>query len=188
MAGYNFKLSVQDDKGEVKIYKFNASDKLIDGVRVYTVEVPADTVMTMLNYQVFDGDKWLSQVSVFPSQAEGKIIKSDGKVYQENQQSYKNTKKANTITVKTKIVKAKAKKKTVIKKAKAFTIKKAVGKVTFSKSGGNKKITISKAGKITVKKGLKKGKTFKLKVEITAAGNSKYNKKTLTKTLKIKIK
>ena len=188
MAGYNYKLSVQDDKGEVKSYVFTASDKLVDGVRVYTVEVPADTVITLLNYQVFDGDTWLSQVSVSPANADGKIIKSDGKAYQENQTTPKVNKKTNTIKVTAKTVKAKAKKKTVIKKEKAFTIKKAVGKVTFSKSSGDKKITISKAGKITVKKGLKKGKTFKLKVKITAAGNDKYNKKTLTKTVKIKIK
>lgn len=59
--------------------------------------------------------------------------------------------------------------------------------MTFKKVSGDKKIKISKAGKITVKKGLKKGKTFKLKVKITAAGNSKYSKKTLSKTVKIKI-
>ena len=188
MAGYNYKLGVQDDKGEAKSYAFTASDKLVDGMRVYTVEIPADTVITMLTYQVFDGDKWLSQVSASPAQAEGNIIKSDGKVYQASQPATKVTKKANTMTVKAKTVAAKAKKKTVIKKAKAFTIKNAVGKVTFAKVKGDKKITISKAGKITVKKGLKKGKTFKLKVMVTAAGNAKYNKKSKTVTVKIKIK
>lgn len=96
-------------------------------------------------------------------------------------------KKANTITVKTKVVKAKSGKKTVIKKTKAFKISKAVGKVSFAKASGNKLIKITKAGKITVKKGLKKGKTYKLRVKITAKGNSKYNKKTVAKTVRIKI-
>ena len=108
---------------------------------------------------------------------------------QKTAQTSKTTaKKANTVKVKAKTVKAKAKKKTVIKKTKAFKITGAVGKVTFKKLSGSKKITITKAGKITVKKGLKKGKTYKLKVKIYVKGNSKYKSKTITKTIKIKIK
>lgn len=96
-------------------------------------------------------------------------------------------KKANTLSAKGKTVTVKKSKKTVIKKAKAFTIKDAKGAVTFKKSSGNKKITVSKAGKITVNKGLKKG-TYKIKVKVTAAGNSSYNKKTVTVTVTIKVK
>lgn len=97
-------------------------------------------------------------------------------------------KKANTMTVKVKTVNAKAKKKTVIKKSKAFTIKNAVGKLSFKKLSGNKKTAISKTGKITVKKGLKKGKTYKLKIKITASGNANYYAKSKTVTLKVKVK
>ncbi len=97
-------------------------------------------------------------------------------------------KKANTMIVKVKTVKAKAKKKTVIKKSKAFTIKNAIGKLSFKKLSGNKKTAISKAGKITVKKGLKKGKTYKLKIKITASGNANYYAKSKTVTLKVKVK
>jgi hypothetical protein len=96
-------------------------------------------------------------------------------------------KKANPMTVKAKTVKAKANKKTTIKKAKAFTVKKAQGKVTFKKKSGNKKITVSKAGKVTVRKGLKKGKTYKVKVKVTAAGNKNYLARTKTVVLKVKI-
>ena len=96
-------------------------------------------------------------------------------------------KAANTMTVKAKTVKASSKKKMTFKKAKAFTVKKAKGKVTFIKKSGNKKITVSKAGKVTVKKGLKKGKTYKVKVQVTAAGNGNYLAKTKTVTLKVKI-
>ena len=97
-------------------------------------------------------------------------------------------KRANPMTVKAKTVKAKANKKTVIKKSKAFTIKKAKGKVVFKKVKGDKKITINKkTGKITVKKGLKKGKTYKLKVKVTAKGNTAYKAKSKTVTVKIKV-
>ena len=98
-------------------------------------------------------------------------------------------KKANPMTVKAKTVKASSKKKTVIKKTKAFTIKKAKGKVVFKKVKGDKKITINKkTGKITVKKGLKKNKTYKFKVKVTAKGNTVYKAKSNTVTVKIKVK
>ncbi|MDO4890466.1 MAG: hypothetical protein Q3963_03810 [Coriobacteriaceae bacterium] len=103
------------------------------------------------------------------------------------QSSGATAKAANPMTVKAKTVKAKAKKKTIIKKAKAFTVKKAQGKVTFKKTSGNKKITVSKAGNVTVKKGLKKGKTYKVKVKVKAAGNDNYKSAAKTVTLKVKV-
>ena len=58
-------------------------------------------------------------------------------------------------------------------------------KITFDL---NKKITISlKTGKVTVKKGLKKG-TYSVTVKITAAGNSKYRKGSVTTAFKVKVK
>lgn len=100
-------------------------------------------------------------------------------------------KKANPITVKAKKVtvkyaKVKKKKQTVAAK-KAFTVSKAQGKVTYKKLSGNKKITINSSGKITVKKKLKKG-TYKLKVRVTAAGNTKYKAGSKTVTVTIKVK
>ena len=95
--------------------------------------------------------------------------------------------RANPMTVKAKTVKAYANKKTVIKKTKAFTIKKAKGTVTFKKVKGDKKITINKkTGKITVKKGLKKNKTYQFKVKVTAKGNTAYKAKSKTVTVTIK--
>lgn len=96
--------------------------------------------------------------------------------------------KANPMTVKVKTVKAKSKKKTTIKKNKAFKVKNAQGAVTFVKKSGNKKITVSKAGKVTVKKGLKKGKTYKVMVQVSAVGNAQYKPTTATVTLKVKVK
>ncbi len=92
---------------------------------------------------------------------------------------------AKGMTVKLKVKKLKKKAQTV-KKAKAFTVKKNQGKVTFKKVKGNKKITVSKAGKVTVKKGLKKG-TYKVTVKVTAAGNANYKAKSKNVTLTIKV-
>ena len=99
----------------------------------------------------------------------------------------KPVKKANTIYAKGKTVKVNGNKKTIIKKSKAFKIKNAKGTVTFKKAKGNKKITVAKNGKITVKKGLKKG-TYKVKIKVTAAGNSRYKAATKTVTVKIIIR
>ena len=70
---------------------------------------------------------------------------------------------------------------------KAFTVKKAKGKVTYKKTAGSKKIIVSKAGKITVKKGLKKGK-YPIKVKVTPAWNKTYKAKSKTVKLTITVK
>lgn len=109
--------------------------------------------------------------------------------------TFKINKAANTITVKVKKITARANKNTSFKQSKVFMIKTAKGKVTFKKIKGkkkktkdDKKITISKKGKLMVKKGLKKGKTYTVKVKITAAGNDNYKSKTKTVKLKVKAK
>lgn len=78
---------------------------------------------------------------------------------------------------------------------KAITVKDNKGKVTYKlvKSGITKKIRklvkINSKGVITIKKWKKAKKgTYKIKVKITAAGNSAYNAKTITKTVKVKVK
>ncbi len=82
----------------------------------------------------------------------------------------------------------------VKKKAQAFTISKYVkisnaqGKVTYVKVGGTKKISLnSKTKKIKIKKGLKKGK-YKIKIKVTATGNSYYKPISKVVTLIVKIK
>ena len=97
-------------------------------------------------------------------------------------------KKINPIKAKGKKVRLSAKslrdKKKTVSKEKAFSIKKAKGKVTFKKSKGNKKIKVTKGGKIIVQKGLKKG-TYTVKVKVKASGNKSY--RSATKTVEIKI-
>jgi hypothetical protein len=51
-----------------------------------------------------------------------------------------------------------------------------------------KKINVKKNGALTFKKGKYAKKSFKIKLKITASGNSKYNSKTLTKTVIVKVK
>lgn len=98
-------------------------------------------------------------------------------------------KKANTLSVKGKTIKANSKKTTTFAKTKAFTIKKAQGTVTFKKVSGDKKVSINaKTGKITVKKGLKKNKTIKVKFKVTAAGTSVYKAGSKTVTVNVKVK
>ena len=101
----------------------------------------------------------------------------------------------NTMTVKAKTLKvklAKAKKKNqTFKAAKAFTVKKPQGKVTYKVTKKDKKaknkIVIAKNGKVTVKKGIKKG-TYKIKVKVAAAGDAAYKPFSKTVTLKVSVK
>lgn len=97
------------------------------------------------------------------------------------------------VSVKKKNVKLKKLKKKA-QKVKAITVKNAQGNVTYKlvAKGITKKIRklvkISSKGVITIKR-WKKAKTgdCKIKVKITAKGNKGYNRKTVTKTVKIRI-
>ena len=81
----------------------------------------------------------------------------------------------------------KAKKKVPYTSVITFT-NRGQGTLIFKKKSGNKKIKISKAGMVTIKKKLRKG-TYKIKVKVTAAGNSNYkSSSTKTVTFKIKVK
>ncbi|MGN0475961.1 MAG: FN3 associated domain-containing protein, partial [Ruminococcus sp.] len=89
-----------------------------------------------------------------------------------------------------KTVKASKLKKSKQTVAKAIVVKKAVGSISYVRvaKGSSKKLTINKkTGKITVKKGTKKG-TYKIKVKITARGNSNYNSISKIVTVYVKVK
>ena len=105
-------------------------------------------------------------------------------------------KKTNPMNAKTKTVTfkyAKVKKKTQsVKAAKAFTVKKAKGKVTYKVAkyvtkAAKGEVKVASNGKVTVKKGTKKG-VYKLKVKVTAAGDANYKAKSKTVTLKVRVK
>ena len=105
-------------------------------------------------------------------------------------------KKENTIKVS---AAAKSVKASKLKKAnqtvRPLTIKDPAGTVTVTKKKSGttssiyKKITVNKkTGAITFKKGKYAKKTYKVKLIIQASGNSRYEAKTITKTVKIQIK
>ena len=80
-------------------------------------------------------------------------------------------------------------------KVKPLTIKNAKGavKVVKVKKGTDKKIykkiTVKKkTGVITFKKGKYVKKTYKIKLKITAKGNSDYKSKTVNKVVKVRVK
>ena len=107
------------------------------------------------------------------------------------------TKAPNTMTTQGKKVKIKAsklkKKKQVIKCSKSMGICTAVGKLQFKLAKVNKKKfkmffkVNAKNGNITVKKGLKKG-TYKLTINVTAAGNGNYLSATKPVVVTIRVK
>ena len=75
-----------------------------------------------------------------------------------------------------------------VKRSDAVSVSKANGTVTYAKSSGSRKISVDKkTGKITVKKGLKKGK-YKVKLKVMAAGTKTRKSKTVTVTVTIIVK
>lgn len=217
-SGYSFKLAVHDETGKFTTYELIPSDEIVDGITVYKASVNIDKNIITLYYQVYDNDNWVSQISVPVSEAESKVIKYDGTAIiepttavttipetisytpatsapaEETTAKPAAVKKPNPIkvSVKTKTIKAK-KLKAKKQKIKPFTVKKAQGKVTYKlvKNGTTKtiykKLSI-KSGAITFKKGAYAKKTYKIKVKITAKGNSKYKSKSINKIVKVKIK
>ncbi|MDO4533694.1 MAG: hypothetical protein Q4C36_08230 [Coriobacteriia bacterium] len=98
----------------------------------------------------------------------------------------------NPFTVKGKTAKvyySKLKSRTqTLKVAKVLTLKNAKGTLSYAKKSGNRKIVINKkTGKVTVKKGLKKGK-YKVVVKVKAAGTNNYNPSAMkTATFYVKV-
>lgn len=90
-----------------------------------------------------------------------------------------------------KTVKASVLKKKAVSLSKPVTVKKAKGKVTYKNVSSQKvakKFKVNaKNGKITLNKGTKKG-TYKVKIKVTAAGNSKYKPASKTVTVKVRVK
>ncbi len=211
--GNTIKLVIQNVNGDTTTFDMTKSDVMYDGVPVYTAEIPSNLDIYMAQFKYFNGETMLGQFNVSKSQiaaADGKIITSDGSVYVEPQttdatavttpqptkSAVVNAKKTNPmkVTAKTKTVKAKKlkKKKQTVKPVK-ITGAKGTVTVKLIKKGTTKKIykkvkVNKKNGAITLKKGKYAKKTYKIKLKITAKGNNLYNSKTVTKTIKIKVK
>lgn len=125
------------------------------------------------------------------------ILTGKGRIVGSVTKTFKINKAANLMTVQNKTVKVKEsklkKKKQVIKCSESMGICTAVGKLQFKLAKVNKKKfkkyfkVNANNGKITIKKGLKKG-TYKLKINVTAAGNANYQAATRQVTVTIMVK
>jgi hypothetical protein len=150
-----------------KLFKglFEEAGSSTVGVTVDRAKLAADTAYaTVNNNYVFVGDTLNMTVEK---------VANDVQINAPSTKTYKASKKTKKLA-----------------KNKSFTISATarMGNPTFSKVSGNDKIKVSKAGKITVKKGLKKGKTYKVKVKALVQGTANYKQASATKTIKIKIK
>ncbi len=90
--GNSYKLLVQDTKGNVKIYNFIETPVKLDNIPVYSTEIPADINPVVLQYQVYFGENWISQITKNLDEIQeldGKIVKSDGSYYGEEKPTEK---------------------------------------------------------------------------------------------------
>jgi len=95
------------------------------------------------------------------------------------------TAEGKTYKVKRKTLK---KRSVYLSRTKVMTLENVQGTLTYTKSSGNKKITINKkTGKVKVRKGLKKGK-YRVKVKVKASGNDEYDPITQTVTFWIRVR
>jgi hypothetical protein len=124
-------------------------------------------------------------------------LAGDAIATEKTDQSNVTAKHTNTMTVKSKKAKIKykkLKKKNVkFKRAKYLKVKNAKGTVRYKLLKVNKKKfkkyfkIKQKTGKLTIKKRLKKG-VYKLKVAVTASGNSSYKSAAKNVTVKIRVR
>ena len=180
---YTMKLASQKQMSSIKTISYTSSDSrvaLVDTDGIVTAKGLGTAVITGI---VTYNDASTSEISTTIN-----VVKNAKQAIELN-------KKANPLKVKncsyTVKVSSKRQSSTAPAIIPAKKIKKnvtrAIGKVSFKKSSGDSKITISKKGKVIVKKGIKTGKTYTMKVKVTAAGNSKYRKAQKTGKIKIKV-
>ena len=150
---------------------------IIDEENNYTLVGDTDYIVTYKdNKKVGTATMIITAVGDF----EGSIIKTF---------KIKKAKKPTTVKTAKKTVKLKDVKKKTVTVKKAFTVKGAKGKLSYTrvKKGSSKYLLLSKKGKVTVKKGAKKG-TYTIIIKITAKGTKNYKKKSVTKKVTVKVK
>ena len=191
---YKLVVNLEPDFGYVFNDTIGKSDALINGEEALLLNTQEDELWLVVVGAVTAVHDW----------DEGKVtkeptLKEDGEMTYtcKHCDSVKTEKldklNANTLKVsgKTASVKySKLKKKSqTLKAAKVLKFAdKGQGKLTYKRTKGNKKISISKTtGKVTVKKGLKKGK-YKVTVSVTAAGDSTHASLTRKVTFTVKVK
>lgn len=158
---------------------------------------PIDKDYTKKGYYYFDNepfDEFIYGGSAVPADQYNKTLNEDGSITLDWGLTSTCAKKSNPLSVKPKTAPVKykslKKKNQSLKAAQVIKfVKTGQGTMSYTKASGNKKITINKKnGKVTIKKGLKKG-TYKVRVNVKAAGNETYKPSAVKSiTFKIKVK
>ena len=196
MRNYPNFIGVEIFKGEKSVYShefiYNIDGKAIYADYKYLYFPKATGVTQTDTFEPTETGKYTVQ---FRFWLYGNEYDTKDTVQKECTFSVVKNKEANPITVKTadKTVKIGALKKAAVT-VKPITISKAKGTVTVKKvkKGTTEsiydKISVNKTtGAVTFKKGTYKAGTYKIKLSVTAAGNSDYKKKTISKTVSVKI-
>ncbi len=176
-SGYTYRGYSLDNKTGDFVYK--------DG-KVYSLKEASDEKIADLSklakYIPYTAEK--GEDGVFRACCENNLVNF-------NPDYAKVPKKAQSIklTAKVKTVRASKAKKSRQVITNAVTVKKNVGKLTYTKLSGSKKLTVTKSGKIVLKKGVyKKNSVLKIKVKINAGGSALYKTASAKVIAKIKIK
>lgn len=196
---YTYKLVIEDTNGEFHTFDLTPALPSPSGTVVYVADIPMSFSPAVLSFQTFKDGEFVNQLTMTAEDylsSGGVAIETKPKPAEPTtQKPAVKAKKANPLTVKTKNKTIKAKKlKSKKLKYKAVTAKNAKGKLTCSivKKGTAKKLykklKITNKGTLTLKKGKYAKKSYKIKLKITAKGNASYLSKTVTKTIKIKVK
>lgn len=154
---------------------------------VKSVKVNNNTLVNGVDYKVSYLDGFSKNAGTYTVK-----IKGIRQYVGEKLISYKINKAENTLVIEGKNIKVKAsnlsKKKLVREILKGIDINNYEGSLSFKKKKGSQKILINKtSGKITIKKGLKKGR-YKVLLAVTASGNENYNKMTKEVTFIVVVK
>ncbi len=184
--------------------RFSIKNESINGAKVvlsktsftYNKKVQKPVVKTIGGKQLISGTDYTINWSNAQSKNVGTYkltITGKGRYSGTIEATYKIVKAVNPLQLKAKAVTVKYTE--LNKKAQTLNIskvlitkKKGQGTITYKQVTKNKNITINKkTGKITLKKGLKKGK-YKVKIKVTAAGNNNYKKSAKNVTLIITVK
>ena len=188
-------VSSETQPAETQVLKTDISNWKVSGIRnrTYTGKVlKQGNIIVSKNGEYADFTvKYRNNLNVGTATV---IISGIGEYTGTITKTFKITKAKNPVTVKgaTKTVmlsKIKKAKQTV----KPITVNKAQGKVTYKLTSIpktlKKLVRINSKGVITIRKWAKAKKgTYKIKIKITAKGSKNYNKRTITKTVKIVIK
>lgn len=170
------------DYAQLKKTQYTYSGKVIIPT-VIVKDVNGNTLDKDVDYIVTSPSK-----STYPNKYKVKI-RGIGFYSFEEELPYSILKASNpmTVTTVTKAISVKKLKKSAIK-VNPITVKTPRGTVTYKKLSGSSKLTVMKAsGKVKVKKGTKKG-IYKIRVKVSAAGNSAYKSKNKTVTVKVKVR